>query len=350
MTADDRRLTDLVQAAAETIEPTDRLSAIRARASAEGERRRRRTWLLTGGVSLATAAAVAAVAFAVNPLGADRADDGVAGTPGTSDTPRATDPASPTADATPEPGEQVTVPVYYVGETPQGPRLFREFHRVAAADRLREAARAATGGTPADPDYRSAWGVDVIEGVSFDGAGDAAEYGVSFRPELASDPPTIDPAEAELAIQALVYTIQGAGRSTAPVTFWLDGQQVDSLLGIDTSGGVTRAPPLDVLALVNVTTPEQDWIVTGGTLTASGVASSFEATVPWAILDTAGAQVLTGFATAEGWMDRLYPWEVAIDVSSLPPGDYVFVARTDDPSGGAEGPGPTEDTKAFTIR
>jgi hypothetical protein len=78
------------------------------------------------------------------------------------------------------------------------------------------------------------------------------------------------------------------------------------------------------------------------------VASSFEATVPWQILDAGGTEVLEGFATAEGWMERLYPWETTIDVSGLPAGEYVFRAQTDDPSDG-EGGGPTEDTKSFTI-
>ena len=55
-----------------------------------------------------------------------------------------------------------------------------------------------------------------------------------------------------------------------------------------------------------------------------------------------------GSAMADGWMGRLYPWETEIDVSSLEPGDYTFVSRTDDPSGG-EGPGPMEDSKAITI-
>ena len=58
--------------------------------------------------------------------------------------------------------------------------------------------------------------------------------------------------------------------------------------------------------------------------------------------------VLDGFTTAEGWQDRLYPWEAEVDVSALNPGTYVFAALTDDPSDG-EGAGPTEDTKTIII-
>ncbi len=108
------------------------------------------------------------------------------------------------------------------------------------------------------------------------------------------------------------------------------------------------AQELDVLSLVNVTTPEQGGVASG-TLTVEGVASSFEATVPFVVEDASGKEVLSDFATAEGWVDKLYPFKKQIDVSGLAPGEYTFVARTDDPSGGAEGPGAYEDTKTFTI-
>ena len=85
-----------------------------------------------------------------------------------------------------------------------------------------------------------------------------------------------------------------------------------------------------------------------GSFTADGVASSFEATVPWEIRQ--GDEVVKkGFTTAEGWMDKLYPWEAEVDVSGLAPGEYTFVALTDDPSGG-EGFGPSEDSKTITVR
>ena len=48
-------------------------------------------------------------------------------------------------------------------------------------------------------------------------------------------------------------------------------------------------------------------------------------------------------------MDKLYPWETAVDVSGLAPGTYTFVALTDDPSGGAEGAGPTYDTRTIVV-
>jgi hypothetical protein len=80
----------------------------------------------------------------------------------------------------------------------------------------------------------------------------------------------------------------------------------------------------------------------------SGIANSFEANVPWEVRQ--GDRVVArGFATADGWMDKLYPWSTQVNVSKLAPGTYTFVARTDDPSGGAEGAGPTEDTKTIVV-
>ena len=151
-------------------------------------------------------------------------------------------------------------------------------------------------------------------------------------------------ADARLAVQQLVYTLQGVQQRRDPVVVQLGNDPVP-LFGIDTSDGVRNEQ--SALGLVNVTSPEQGATVSGDTLEASGVANSFEANVVWEIR-SGDTKVLDGFATADGWMDKLYPWKASIDISSLDPGDYTFVARTDDPSDG-EGPGPTEDTKTFTV-
>ncbi len=157
--------------------------------------------------------------------------------------------------------------------------------------------------------------------------------------------PGMSEDEATLAVQQLVHTLQGVAQTRDPVTFRVNGQP-SPIFGIDAADGIDNANPLEVLGLVSVTSPEQGGSA-NGTLAASGVASSFEATVPWEIRQ--GDQVVQdGFATAEGWMDKLYPWQTEIDVSGLAPGEYTFVAMTDDPSDG-EGGGPTEDSKDFSI-
>jgi Immunoglobulin-like domain of bacterial spore germination/Sporulation and spore germination len=240
-------------------------------------------------------------------------------------------------------GSGQAVPVYYVGDTPQGPRLFREFQQVSG-DPLLAAADLVDGGTPLDPDYRTEWpGVGIESVEATDGvllvtiAGD----GFTDRPDGMSK------RSARLALQQLVYTLQGVQQERVPVQVQRTGSD-PVLFGISTETPITQAPAVEVSGLVNVTAPEQGAVVDGDTLEASGVASSFEATVPWEIL-RGDEVVLEGFATASGWMDKLYPWQASIDVSTLEPGDYTFVARTSDPSDGAEGAGPHEDSKDFTV-
>ena len=150
--------------------------------------------------------------------------------------------------------------------------------------------------------------------------------------------------DARLAAQQLVYTLQGVAQKRLPVSITLDGAPAD-LFGL--AGQISNDPELEIRALVNVTTPEEGATVSD-TFTASGVSSSFEANTPWQIRQ--GDKVVKdGFATAEGWMDQLFPWETDVDVSDLPAGDYTFVAMTDDASDG-EGAGPTVDTKSITIK
>ncbi len=237
-----------------------------------------------------------------------------------------------------------TVPVYFVADTPQGARLFREFQRVSG-DALLEAATLVDGGTSLDPDYRTEWPSVGIDSVS---ASDGLLVVDITGDGFTEAPDGMTKRLANLAIQQMVYTLQGVQQERVPVQFLREGEPA-RLFGLDLTEPVRNAGAIKVLGLVNVTTPEQGATVKGDTLEAAGVASSFEATVPWEIR-SGNKVVLDGFATAEGWMNKLYPWQISIDVSGLASGDYAFVAMTDDPSGGTEGNGPTEDSKDFTLK
>jgi hypothetical protein len=252
--------------------------------------------------------------------------------------PASSDPATPSDSGTATPGT-VAVPLYFVGDTPQGPRLFREFQQVSKDNPVDEALAILAAGSAKDPDYRSLVPQTDITVPSHD-----EHIVVSVPAEgWASRPDGMSAAEAKLAVQQVVHTVQGALQTRSPVDFTLDGSR-GGVLGLDASS-VNASE--DALALVNVTEPEEGALVSG-TFTANGVANSFEATVPWEIRDQSGKKVLHGFATAEGSMDKLYPWQTSVDVSSLDPGTYTFVAMTDDPSDG-EGAGPTKDTKTIIV-
>jgi hypothetical protein len=248
-----------------------------------------------------------------------------------------------------------TVPVYYLGATPEGWRLYREF-RTVDGDPLETALSAAVGGRthdgsplhPKDPDYGSAWPGLTAAGGSFKNGIITVNLGGDPQDSLRNRPSHMTEREAELAIQQLVYTAQGVVQEPAPVVFEVWRERTDQVLGVPTAEPLTAGDPLSTLALVNVTTPEHGGTVSGS-FVAEGVASSFEATVPWQ-LRQGKKVVLDGYATAEGWMDKLYPWKTEpIDVSGLTPGRYTFVAMTSDPSGGAEGSKAYRDTKAIIV-
>lgn len=263
-----------------------------------------------------------------------------------------TSPGAPTSDATasdPTTGgssgtaEPKVIPVYYVGDTPQGDRLYREFTQSSGVAPLVAAGAAVTEGDPVDPDYRTPWPSGRFASITQTSTAIVVEVAEESWLEAGS----LDTALAELAVQQLVYTLQGTIGKRLPVTVEYDGRPADTLLGVSTAGGLKAAPQLDVLAFMNVTEPAEGTTVPDS-FTANGRASSFEATVGWTIEDSTGTVVLEGFTTADGWIDKLYPWTTKIDVSSLDAGSYTFIARTDDPSGG-EGGGPTEDTKRIIV-
>jgi hypothetical protein len=100
---------------------------------------------------------------------------------------------------------------------------------------------------------------------------------------------------------------------------------------------------------MSITSPEEGQTVSG-TFEASGVNNGFEASFSWEILQ--GEQVVaTDFGMADGCceLDKMYPWTAEVDVSGLAPGTYTFVAKNDDPSGGAEGNGPDLDTRTIVV-
>lgn len=340
----DTDLARLLGEAVDDVEPADRLDEIRARTSSPASQRR---WWYAGGAALAAAAAVTAVAVlgpGTTPTSAPDPAEQPSATPTPSTSPT-TDP-SPTTPAPPV-AETVTAAVYYVGDTPRGPRLYREFRALPGDGSvpLAPAVRAAVEGDPDDPDYRSPWagtGATLV-GATVDGE----LVTVDLAGDLRLRPGRLDPAAAALAVEQVVRTAQAAVGSAAPVQLLLDGQRTDQLLGVPVAEPLAQGEDLDVLALVSISDPAEGEQVEG-TFTARGRASSFEATVPWEVRDDTGAVVLDGFSTADGWMERLYPWEAEVDVSDLEPGRYTFVAMTSDPSDGESG-GPMTDTRTIVV-
>lgn len=335
---DHDRLSEVLSDAVSDVEPAHRLDAIRERTGVTSIHRRRR--VLSAATAL-VATAAASTAFVL--VSGDRET--------TTDPGVATQSPSPSPSATVAPEGGSVIPVYYLGETPAGPRLFRYFEPTSGLTRLVPELEVITR-TPSDPDYRTIWPQGAFEGLSDPEAGFVR---VQLDPSLRDRPDGISEEEARLAIQQVVYTLHASFQEepSLSVQFFDDrGEPMERVLGVptsgvSTSGVVEKEPELDVLSLVSISDPAEGQVVDGA-FVARGRASSFEATVPWEIR-RGDDVVLDGFATAEGWMDGLYPWETEVDVSSLEPGTYTFAAMTDDPSGGAEGAGPYSDTRTIVV-
>lgn len=252
--------------------------------------------------------------------------------------------ATPTGTASPEPTitspGAILVPVYYATDTGTDLRLVREFRTLPdEGGPALTAARAVLAGAPLDPDYTGLWNPagQVLTVREADGV-------IEVDLSTAATVTTTGSAGAELAVQALVYSVTGALQSDAPVRLLVEGSPVDELFGVlDTSAPIARADPLSVRLLVQLNDPNEG-DVTGRTVTVSGEAAVFEATLPWTVLDEAGVVLQSGVTmTAEG--QRFAPFSFTVP---LEPGSYVVVITEDDPSDGAGRP-PQSDSRAFTV-
>lgn len=327
----DQMIRQLVHEVADGVEPGDRLDAIRA---ATG-RRTHRGWWVAGGAALVAASVVTALAL----------------TTGDAPQTRAPDPASPAPGTTAAENSSCcrTVPVYFVGDTPAGPRLYRELNAGNRLDQSAEtfALNAAMAGDALDPDYRSPW----PEGSAVEGYLMATESPI--RLNLVGDvhdrPDGMTAADARLAVEQVVRTAQAVfDNGRLPVRFLVDNQPTDQVLGLPASDPINVRPDLDVLAHVSLTTPSEGQVVDNdGGLVVEGMANSFEGTVVIRLQRWEGTAVVAQVPTIAGSGGTgLFPFIERINVFDVPPGDYVVIAQTDDPSGAGM---VDTDTRRITI-
>jgi hypothetical protein len=357
------RLRALLDEATADVHPHDGLDAIRSRTSRGNSMSSSRSWFLgTAAAVLATAATITVVAMV------NGGDDPSAG-PGPADTPTAAaesptespaeSPAESPNESAPSPDEEPqavegAVPVYYVGDTGQGPRLFREFHPGIGADPLTQAVADAVSRTPDDPDYRTPWPDGTEVQASFDGEGDDGQISLNLSGVASDRPGSMSKAEAEMAVQQLVWTAQAATQTTAPVALRLDGQPTTTILGVPVNEPLARAAELDVLAQVWIIDPAEGATVEDG-FTVRGVGSFFEANVVWELhrggLDgpVVASQATTGEPVMAEECCRMAPYEFTVDLpDDAEPGEYTLRVHDEDMSDG-EGFKPFEDTKTVVV-
>lgn len=340
----DAQLGELLRDAVSGVDPDDRLGELRARTSQPP--RRRGALVAVVGAALAGAAVVVAVAV-VGPdtLVPDGSRPAVppANSPST-DRPSTAGSATPEPTRTPMPSRAVAG--YYLGDTPGGVRLFREFRDVPTVDEDPRAALGLLTRAPADPDYRTLWPEDAFAGAA---VGDdritveLADASLTERPAAMSD------EEAGASVQQVVYTMQAHAQQRLPVEFTTAAGPVGEVLGTTTDGPVPATAPAQALSLVSLSDPEEGQPVSGR-FRVDGSANAFEANVLWMLTDASGREVDSSFFTADGFDgERLFPFSGTVDVSGLAPGRYQLSVQTEDASGGTEGSGPHVDTRTVVV-
>lgn len=296
---------------------------------------RNKPWLW----SIIGAALAAAVVLGVVAL---TDDDDAAPTGNPEPGPTIVDPPEESESPDPEPDEEsFTAAVYFVGDVPQGPRLFREFQRATGPDAASAAVGAALAG-PVDEDYRSLWSID---GALVTGDEDLVTIDLLAGDPAALDRPSgMDDEVANLAVEALMRTAQGALQAgRAPVQFLADGERILEVYGVPVNEPLATSSDDEVLAHVWIDNPGDGATVAAGDQ-VNGLANSFEATVLWE-LRQGDTVVEQGFTTAEEAF-RMAPY--SFELPDVPAGEYLLVVSEDDPSGG-EGGGPHTDTRRLVF-
>ena len=259
-------------------------------------------------------------------------------TAGQAAAPTAATTAAPTGIAGPAPATRVpaplptgpTVPVYVLGNTEAGARLYRELRSggaAAAGDPVRAAVRM-LGEPPQDPDYRTPWLQVPVTALTRSGTDVTVRFGDAPRLSHAGD--------TQVAVQQVVHTVTAADTKVKRVRVIAPGLPAKL-----TAAPLGRARQLDVLAPVWLLTPTD-----GGRATRrvvlTGTASVFEATVN--VEARQGARVVAKtFATASAGAPERGEWTATV---TLPPGDYVLAAFEVSARDGTE---LSTDTKRITV-
>ncbi len=333
------------------IEPADGLHEIQSRVRGQRRSVNRRPWVMTAGAAvLGTAAAVGA--FAVLNDTTKQADEpSVAGAPGTtataSDLPLTPSTAPPTPKpsptqapsdqpsttakvrATPEPEVKgKAVPLYWVGKTSgrttgPGMRLYRTYTKVSGAP-IRDAVQQLSLNRPDDPDYYTLWGGSTVSSVRL-------ADGVVLIDFKALPKERLDPDVAGMAVQQLVYTVQGVlGDTSQRIQVTEQGRTSPALFGqVDTSKPFSRAQAANVQALVWITSPANG-AVTSSPVKVGGTAAAFEAQVDWKATNLKTKQVIKNYTmAAEGQKFSEFAFSAKLD-----PGEWQIEAYLTSPEDG----------------
>jgi hypothetical protein len=251
--------------------------------------------------------------------------------------------ARPATEPTPASAER-EVTVYF--STADG-KLVPETLTVPATDNPgADAVNALLTKQPSDPDYGNPWsaldrgrlttGPVTLQSVTeIDGVVTVDFAGPVDNPWNAS-PLSIYP---EVPVQQLVFTVQDAVGSVAPIYITMGGSLVDEVLATQVKQPIQR--DRYALAPVRIQSPMQGETVSSP-VTVSGQSATFEANVVWRVKQD-GEVVERGFTTSKGANGLFGPFEFTVE---LPPGDYTVEAYEESAENGEV---INLDSKDFTV-
>jgi hypothetical protein len=334
----DDRLRELLSDAVSDIEPADRLRELRASVHPSPKvvpMARPRSWYAAAGI-VATAAVIGVTAYLTSVVG-ERSDQlGPTGSGGSVvPTAIATDTAAPQPSRDHPRPHFTSVTVYFLGHGPRGDVLYPQPTVVSTDDDPLDAAVASLMTDPYEHRYRAGWSAGWL--VSARLRPGAIDVELGDVPE--SRPAGMSRRTASEVVQSAVYTLQAAAHSQAKVTFLRSGERAPSVLGVPTDLPLAAGRATQVLSRMTITRPSVDGRHSrDGRLLIAGTSNGPQGTVVLRLLrSTASGErtVLTRTTTASGSGDpnRLYPWRVTVDTSTLRPGTYTVVASNADPAG-----------------
>jgi hypothetical protein len=227
---------------------------------------------------------------------------------------------TPSATTTTSVAQSHEVMIFFVGDTPQGFRLFPEVQTIKVAGELSQSVmRSLISGElkPKDPDYVNLWrSGSKLNTLTVNGG--LATIDLSLGKLNVG-------SEGEMrAIDQLVWTITEIDHSIMGVKFTVDGRTVESFAGhVDTRGTFKREPSYEVLSPVSIISPVQAALLKNPIVVA-GEACTFEANVAWELLKD-GKSIDKGSTLAQIACPDRSPWKLALP--RLDNGSYTIIAR-----------------------
>ncbi len=228
--------------------------------------------------------------------------------------------------------------MFWVADTGTSLRLFAEDVSLPkTGERGLTALRYLVAHKPVDPDYSTLWPAQTI-------VKQVAIVGDSATVDLSSVHLNVGSEAESIAVQQLLWTLFAAEPELTSMRITVDGRAVETLAGhLDATGPFTRPPAYEVVSPVWLLEPTEGARLSGGTVTLSGMACTFEANVAWSIKQDAKV-VRSGSTTAAAACPDWSPWSVKIQ--GLAPGAYTAEAAHYSPKDGGL---VAHDTKQFTL-